>query len=489
MVVTELVTKFGFEGSAAPLENFNESLNSSIKFIAGTVAAVAGLSAAFVKLSLDTYQAVDPLVQLQRETGVSIEAMQELGYIASVSGSNLGAVTTTIEGLSQKIGEASLKGSEDFARLGISVRDANGNIKDADQVLMEVGNRFKTLGLSLEQQRSIASSLGIDTSLLQMLNRSGAEMDSLAAKARAFGIVTKEQGDQLADVNDAFTTSKFAMQSLTQQITLGIAPELKNMADSFSELLLENGAWIKEAAQKTIDVVISMMDAFKRLAPVLGVITIGIIAAKIATIDWAAAMTVALSPAYLIAAAVAAALIIIDDLIVAFHGGKSVIADFFQEFLGVDIRPILQDIVAGVEVYIGIVKAFWQGVYDLAMGVADAVKAAWASIGETIGAITGGISDSIDTVKDTFSDVTDWFSGDDSVEVNKNLNLQNAPIRNDMTRQPMQQNTSSQDNRSVTQTNNIQISATNADEARVGVEDALQNNLQFADDVLRVGGV
>jgi hypothetical protein len=61
-----------------------------------------------------------------------------------------------------KIGDAAQKGSDDFARLGISVRDSNGQIKTADVILSEVSKRFNDLNLSMQEQQSFASALGID---------------------------------------------------------------------------------------------------------------------------------------------------------------------------------------------------------------------------------------------------------------------------------------------------------------------------------------
>jgi hypothetical protein len=55
-------------------------------------------------------------------------------------------------------------------------------------------------------------------------------------------------------------------------------------------------------------------------------------------------------------ALVAAGVLIIDDLITAAQGGQSVIRDFFMEFLGVDIAPILQKAYEDLKNFIADVK-------------------------------------------------------------------------------------------------------------------------------------
>ena len=49
-VVTELITKFGFEGSLDPLKNYNDSLGQGIKLLAGQVPRSAVSSSASMRL-------------------------------------------------------------------------------------------------------------------------------------------------------------------------------------------------------------------------------------------------------------------------------------------------------------------------------------------------------------------------------------------------------------------------------------------------------
>ena len=359
--ITELITKFSFEGSITPLQDFNNDLGKSIGITAAFVAGTLAAATAIGKFALDTFEALDPLVQLQRTTDVSIERMQELGFIASVSGSSLTAVTNTIEGLSRKIGEASIRGSEDFARLGINIRNASGEVKTADQVLDEVGQRFRTLNLSLAQQRSFSEALGIDPSLIQLLNRTGDEMNSLAGQARQLGVVTREQGDLLADVNDAFTIAGFAVDGIERRIALGLGPELKDLADGFTELLVENADWIEEGARAAIEIIGALIDSFQRLAPVFGVIVAGFAASRLAAFGFGNALKAAFSPVVLITAGITAALLVIDDLIVGLEGGQSVVADFFQEFFGIDILPTVRGIFNSISTLIDGIKALFTG--------------------------------------------------------------------------------------------------------------------------------
>ena len=257
--VTELITKFSFTGSLSKLSTFNANMSTGIKVTAAMSAALIAGTAAFTKWSSSVIQSLDPLAQMERRTGVAAGRIQELSFAATQSGSTIDAMMGSVLSLSQSIGDAAIKGSEDFSRLGISVRDANGQIKNADQVMGEVGARFRELNLSMQEQESIASSLGIDTSLVQLLNRSSGEMAELASQARAMGTITKDQTQLVIKYNDALNRQKFAVSAVKQQIALGFAHTLIDLTDRFTDLIGENKEWITDPAARTIDIVVEIV--------------------------------------------------------------------------------------------------------------------------------------------------------------------------------------------------------------------------------------
>ncbi len=92
--------------------------------------AALGMAAfAVAKWASGVSQSLQPLFDLSEQTGVAVASIQELSFVAEQSGSSAQALESSLSGLGAKIGEAAQKGSEDFSRLGISVRDANGHVK------------------------------------------------------------------------------------------------------------------------------------------------------------------------------------------------------------------------------------------------------------------------------------------------------------------------------------------------------------------------
>jgi len=235
-VVQELVTEFGFLGSIKPLTDYNVSLGGSIKLLGGVFVALEGAAAGFGLWANDVLTGVDALGSLSRQTRVSVAGIQELNFAAEQSQSSSAAMESTIRGLTATIGTAAIQGSADFSRLGISVRDASGHVKTADTVLDEVRQRFRALGLSMAEQEHFASALGIDASLLQLLNRTDSEMANLRDRAQELGTLTGEQVEQAEDYKKSLNSMWFSLNNVKQLVAVGVAPELGRLADN------ENGS-------------------------------------------------------------------------------------------------------------------------------------------------------------------------------------------------------------------------------------------------------
>ena len=386
--VTELITRFSFSGSTGPLEDYNGSLGKSVGLLGAMGAAFGAATFAVAKWASGVSQSLQPLFDLSEQTGVAVASLQELSFAAEQSGSSSQALESSISGLSAKIGEAAQKGSEEFSRLGISVRDANGDVKDADAILGEVGNSFKRLGLSMSEQQGYAEALGIDPSLISMLSQTSAETEKLKQRARDLGItLSPEDKKGLKEYNESISEMDSAMSGLKNLIAVAIVPELEGLAEGFSDLLAKNNEWIVDGVEATVEVIVDLVDALKRLAPFILAAGAAFAIATIGTSGFAAALGFLISPAVLITAGILAIAIVLDDLIVAFRGGDSVIANFFANFGdGWDIQPLLKDIVAVFKEVVGGILGGAKIIFDALKPIAPLIAVVGAAfVAATVG--------------------------------------------------------------------------------------------------------
>jgi len=457
-VVNNLVTKFSFTGSTAPLIDYNATLGSSIKLLGGMIAGLNVAAGAFAFWADGVLKGVDSLSALSNQTGVSVTSIQELSFAATQSQSTVGAMESSIKGLSSTIGQAAQQGSDDFSRLGISVRDANGKVKSADSIMLEVGKRFRELNLSMAEQEHFASALGIDSSLLQLLNKTGSELANLRDRAKELGTLTKSQTDAAKDYTKSVNSMWFSVDSFRDLIAVGVAPEMSHMSDGFTQLLTDNKDWVINGVKFAIKWGGILLESFDRMLPVLGVMAGAFLAMKIATLGFSGAIALVASPVVLTIAGITALYLVVDDLMTAFKGGQSVIADFYNNLTGGDL---VADLTTGF--------GFLKTAVDV---LVDSLSEVWNLLGK-IGdfMLSGGVAAA------KFL----GFIDDEQTAMTAPMTLRNDGL-------PNADGSQSYDNRQVIQHNTITIRTNDPQGTGRAVDSVLNRQLDNANTLMNVGG-
>lgn len=390
-VVTELISQFSFKGDLKPQENFNANLKMSVALLSAVAVGIYGATGVLFAFVADATSAADALLDMNAETGIAVESIQELGFAAAMSGSSTEAMTASLAGLAKVSGDAARglgKGKKAFEELGISVKDASGNVKTADILFNELRDSFARLGTDQATQKSIIAALGLDPSTLQLLNATSEEVAVLVEKSRALGIVTTEQAQAAAEFQDSLDTAKFAVSAISQQIAIGLAPTMQKITDNFVEFLIANKDLIQDGLKYLGETLVAVSGFMSRMAPILGVLAVAFGIAQLAAGGFAKIMAIIMSPVVLITVAIVAFLLIVDDLITALNGGQSVIADFFMEFFGWDIVPVLQGVVDAFKAMFAQLLTLAQPFFDAFGHLFDAVielfKGNWAGALESL---------------------------------------------------------------------------------------------------------
>ena len=115
--------------------------------IIGKAAALMGVAVAagFAILIKQSIDAADNLLKLSRSTGIAIESLSALGYAAEQSGVKQEQFAQRMTNLNRRAKEAA-RGVKTyrlaFDTLGISVTDAQGNLRSTEDLLMDVADAF-----------------------------------------------------------------------------------------------------------------------------------------------------------------------------------------------------------------------------------------------------------------------------------------------------------------------------------------------------------
>ena len=328
-VVNEVVTKFSFKGSLEPLAQFSAGLKTVVKQSARMATALAGATTGAAVWASKQLEGVEAMRNFARAQGVGVEDLQKLRYAATQDGGTVETLDASIAGLNQRLGQFAATGAGRaklaIEALGLSIQDSNGQMRPTVDILKDIAE--KTKGMEQSKRIGLANQLGIDKSLINMLEGGADGLDRLMADAEQWGIISQAQAETAATLSSNIDNLRHGIGVLGQRVAISMIPVLGDLQGQFKALLQDSDSWLNKGLRKIGPVMESAVGAIKRLMPII--VALG------------AAWAVSSAPMLLTAAAIAAVVLIIDDLIVAAQGGDSVIAKLFDSF-GIDIRPILR---------------------------------------------------------------------------------------------------------------------------------------------------
>jgi methyl-accepting chemotaxis protein len=248
-VLADLLVRFGADSAElrkslktveGDVKRFTRDVGRMKDALAGAF-AVTGLAkagAALGRLIVNGAEAADKLGKLAQSAGMPVEDLSKLAYAAELSDVSTEELGTSLARLSKNMVEAaqgSKSQAEAFARLGVEVKNADGTMRDVDDVLMDVADRFAGAEDGAGKA-AIAQELfgraGAD--LIPLLNQGSAGLRSYADEAQRLGLVVSAEAAAAADeFGDNVDRLKLGLRGLAIQTAGELAPALSSLADSF----------------------------------------------------------------------------------------------------------------------------------------------------------------------------------------------------------------------------------------------------------------
>ena len=266
-------------------------------------AGLAGSLAIFAKTG-------DALDKMAARTGVSVQALAELGYAAVRGGADINAVEKSIRMMQKKLGDAaggSKEAAEAFAALGLSAEDL-ASLSPEEQftrVAAAVAKIEDPTAKAAAAMKIFGARSGV--ALLPMLK----DLDKARERARALGLVmSKEDTDAAARFTDMLADLWDTIKAVGVAIGAALAGGLSNLIEKMAFAIGTVSKWIKQnrgAVEAAALVVAGLVAAGIALTVLGGAFTaLGMICGILATGITAIAMVIGAltTPVGLVAAAV-----------------------------------------------------------------------------------------------------------------------------------------------------------------------------------------
>lgn len=255
-IITDLVTRFSFKGSHKPLLAFNSALSTSIGLVAKAGFAVTGAAAGVAYWVNSISRSTEGLYRMNYATGLSTEKIKTLSIAAIKAGGDAKGMESVLTSLTSRIQQASLQGDDTFSALGISAIDSMGQLRKADDVLFEIGQKLRdNKDLAEGSKMALAGQLGIDPMTFKMITQSDQEIAKVIEQARKLNTATQAQTDSFAAFNQSMRLMGERFEQVQKDLAIALLPAIQNVTDEFIKLINNNIPSIQKAFQMLSDAV------------------------------------------------------------------------------------------------------------------------------------------------------------------------------------------------------------------------------------------
>lgn len=271
-------------GISLPKEMTN-TLNGMLKLDAKTLAlalsfaavtaAVVEVEKALISMTKESAAYADEILTQSAVTGLSTEALQEYQYAAELVDVSLDTLTSSQTKMIRSM-DAARRGSKEqaeaFDKLGISVQNADGTLRDAQDVFGDVIDALGAISNETERDAIAMTIFGRSARDLNPLIKAGSDgLRELAQEAHNVGYVMSEEAlDALGAVDDQVQRMNRSNEALKNQIAVGMAPAVENLMKKGTDFFVR----LQEAAEGSgiLEVFGALLDVVSALEPLFDVL-------------------------------------------------------------------------------------------------------------------------------------------------------------------------------------------------------------------------
>jgi len=197
------------------------------------VALVAGLS--FDKIVSGVQSAIDSMDEMGKaaqKVGVSLDVLQDLKYMADLSGVSFETLQTSIGRMSQAMSGfegAGKKASEAMQALGVNLKG------DTNTALAKIADQFQKMPDGAQKTALAMEIFGkAGKDMIPFLNQGGDAIKTMAEEADRLGFKFSEVASQQSErFNDAMSKIGMITRGLVNQFTTTLLPSLVAIAEHF----------------------------------------------------------------------------------------------------------------------------------------------------------------------------------------------------------------------------------------------------------------
>lgn len=257
--------KLSFKDFASVLTGINqgaELVKKGIQMVSGAYDALIG----------DTVELADNLMTQSSVTGLSTDQLQEYAYMAELVDTDVSTITGSLTKLTNNMQSAS-NGTGDaykaFQQLGIDVTNADGSLRDANDVFGEAIDKLGEMENQTERDALTMDIFGKSGKELNPIIDAGSEaIEGFRKEAYEMGyVLDNDTLEALGGIDDSMQRLKNTGDAVKNQIAVALAPVISEITTAFVEWA-QSVDWQK-VGEVIGDVITDIVGAIKWLIDII----------------------------------------------------------------------------------------------------------------------------------------------------------------------------------------------------------------------------
>lgn len=236
----------GAQEAVNGLGGVNVAAGAAVFGLAALVTAIVKVEKALIDVTKESAGAASEILELSSVTGQSTDSIQEFAYASEMVGVSSDRIRDSLKEVTNKMQEAR-DGSEDVAaawdKLGVSITDAEGNLRSAEDVfydtidaLGQVQNRTERDAIAMDLMSESAQELN------PLIDAGSAALRDYADEAHEMGYVLDNEAlTALDNVDNGFSRLSNTTDALKNQIAAEFAPYLSEALEDIRALIEKVG--------------------------------------------------------------------------------------------------------------------------------------------------------------------------------------------------------------------------------------------------------
>lgn len=381
----------------AVFQEVGGKITAAGKALAPFSAAATAALGAMVGVAGKAAASADDLVTLSKQTGISTDQLQLYAAAADLVDVSVEDMAKSQQKLKKSMFTASEGGAtaEYFERLGVSVTDANGNLRDSNDVFMEVIEALGNMENETERDALAMEIFGKSASNLNpLIEDAGKTYSEVSQMLSEHGLspLSEEELQKANEFQDSLDTIKLILQQLIMNVGAKVAGVLQPILDQIVDKVMAFAEWLSGVDPQIIAIVLGITAAVAALAPVLMAVGTAISAVG------AAMSFLAANPVVLIIAAIAALIAVIVLLVKNWDTVKAKALEVWErikEIFGGVAEWFREKFAAAYEA----IKGVFSSVAEFFGGIWETIKSKFTNLAVSVGdAISGAVRSGINGV-------------------------------------------------------------------------------------------